>query len=115
MCTTHRTETFRSWLQETLDAEQIEDLAEYGADAGWPGLTYYSETGALYEAREPEIWDALSEDAADFGHASPLELVATFNGAKAVETDSQFRNLLVWYMAERTAREIADAGQKAER
>ena len=102
-------ETFHAWLQETLDAEQIADLAHYGAAGGFAGLTYYSETSALYEAYETEIWDALAEDAADFGHSSPLELVATFCGARNVETDTQFRNLAVWYIAERTAQEITDA------
>lgn len=99
--------TFREWLAEMLDAEQIEDLATHGADAGWPGLTYYRETRALYERFEGEIWEALERDAEDFGASSPLALVATFGGAGNVHGDDQLRNLLVWYMAERVAREMA--------
>ena len=41
-------QTFRSWLTETLDTDQIEDLAGHGADAGWPGLTYTSECCCLH-------------------------------------------------------------------
>jgi len=95
--------TFQDWLKETLDPDQIRDLAEHGAAAGFPGLTYYKETNALYDRFEDEIWQALEDDAEAFGFKTPLELIASFNGAKDVHGDSQFRNLLVWYLAERIA------------
>jgi hypothetical protein len=95
--------SFREWMQENMEPDTIRDLAEHGASAGWPGLTYYSETGKLYEEFEDEIWQALEDDAGDFGHKTPLEMIASFNGAKDVHSDVQLRNLLVWYLAERTA------------
>ena len=83
--------------------DTIADLARGGADAGWHGLTYYHDTTALYNAFHDEIWDALYEDAEEMGAAHPLALVAGFGGASNVGSDAQFKNLLVWYMAERIA------------
>lgn len=83
----------------------MRDLARHGAEGGFPGLTYYSDTSKLYDAHEDEIWEALSNDAEEMGSDSPLSLIASFGGASNVYNDSQFRNLLVWYMAERVARE----------
>jgi hypothetical protein len=107
--------TFAEALQDLLAGEddydtqaQLRDLASHGASTGWPGLTYYSDTGALYERYEDEIWAALDDDADSMGEPSALALVATFGGARDVSTDAQFRNLLVWYMAEREARRLAD-------
>ena len=85
--------------------DTMRDLARSGADAGFPGITYYRDTVALYEAHESEIWDALAEDADDMGYPNPLALIATFGGAGNVGSDDQLRNLLCWYMAERVARE----------
>ena len=105
MCTTM---TFRAWLTDTLDADQINDLACYGAAGGFPGLIYYCETSALYERYHDEIWGALYDDAQDFGYSNPLAFVADLGGSKDVATGGQFENLVVWHMAERTAREITD-------
>jgi hypothetical protein len=88
------------------DADDIlRDIARGGADAGHPGITYYSDTAALYEAHEGEIWDALYQDADDLGYDHPLALIATFGGAANVGSQTQLANLLVWYMAERIANE----------
>lgn len=100
--------TFREWMLDTLKPDTIRDLAEYGAAGGFPGLTYYSDTCALYEVYEDEIWESLWEQAEGFGHAHPLELIASFGDAKGVATDTQFKNLLVWYLAEETARQLVE-------
>lgn len=100
--------TFKDWLCEKLDEGEREDLARHGADAGWPGLTYYSDTCALYDRFADEIWDAIYEDAQSFGQTN-LELIASFNCAGDVGSDAQFKNMLVWFMAERVARELTGA------
>jgi hypothetical protein len=105
--------TFLEAIREGFGNDQeaddtLRDLAEHGADAGWPGLTYYTDTSALYRAHADEIWDALYEDAQDMGEPHPLALVATLGGAENVANDYQLENLLVWYMAERVARDFAD-------
>lgn len=98
--------TFESWLKANLEPSQIKDLASHGADAGWPGLTYYSETGELYEIYKDEIWKALSDDADEYGCQSVFEMIAGFGCARSVNCVETFENLMVWYMAERTARNL---------
>jgi len=77
-------------------------------DTGWQGLTYYKDTVALYEKFDDEIWKALYEDAETVGAPNVLQFIADFSGAKNVSNDAQFKNLLVWYMAEHVAREVVE-------
>ena len=100
--------TFRTWLTETLDAEQIEDLAGHGADAGWPGLTYTSECVELFDRFQDEIREALNEDTESYGYDSPEAFVATFGRSDMLWSEDGRKNLLAWYMAERTAHEITE-------
>ena len=82
-------------------AETLRDVASHGADAGFPGFTYYSDTGNFYSAHKALIWEALAEDAEDFGYDSVTDFVASFN-TKAHDA-TQFENLLAWYALERVA------------
>lgn len=98
--------TFEDALREAWGEEYddtLRDLARHGAEGGFPGLTYYRDTVALYDAHGPEIWEALAEDADAMGLAHPLALIASFGGAGNVYSAAQLANLLVWYMAERIA------------
>ena len=106
-------QTFAEDLRERFGGgdeatDTMRDLANHGADAGFPGITYYRDTVTMYEAHAEEIWQALEDDADDMGYAHPLALIATFGGATNVHSADQLANLLTWYMAERVAREIAD-------
>ena len=102
---------FEEWLKSNLDADQLKDLASHGADAGWPGLTYYSETCEAYERFKSEIWKALLEDADEFGCKSVFDMISNFGGAASVSCVEHFENLMVWYMAERTARNLDDSDE----
>lgn len=98
---------FRSWFEENL-SENATDIAQYGADAGYGGITYYEECVELYNHFETEIWDMLTEESENFGYKNPMEFVATFNRSDMTNDPDQFKNLLVWYACERVAREIVD-------
>lgn len=109
--------TFKDWMKEQYGENfrtTCSDIAEHGCACGFSGLTYYKDTCALYEEYQDEIWDALDEDADASGENSPLALVESFNGAENVGSDDQFRNLLVWYLAERIADEIRNEDEKDE-
>ena len=94
---------FREWLRATLDAEQITELAAHGADTGWPGLTYTSDCVELFERYAEEIREALHEDTEAFGYDSPEAFMATWRRSDMLWSEEGRKNLLVWYMAERTA------------
>jgi len=101
-----RANTFEQWLKANLDKGNLRDLAKYGASQGFPGLTYYQNTVVLYDKFHDEIWDLLWQQAKGMGFRCPLKLIASFNGAQDISTDIQFKNLLVWHMAEETARRL---------
>ena len=103
-----RAKNFEAWMKRNLSKGQLKDLAAHGADAGWPGLTYYKDTCKLYEKYKDEIWEWLLEDAEECGQ-SVFEMIAGFGGAKDVGSCDQFENLMVWYAAERVAREQTDS------
>ncbi len=99
--------TLKEWIHDNL-ADYLEDIATYGAREGFPGITYYTDTVALYDAHAQEIWDHLAEAADAHGYRHPLALVATFNGAENAWSDDQWKNLLVWHYAEAIATEASD-------
>lgn len=98
--------TFREFLIANLEAEDIEGIVEHGVDAGWPCLTYYRDTTAVYDRYADELWEMLGETADETGHSNRLELIASFGGAANVNTDDQFKCLIVWYAAEEVARAV---------
>lgn len=101
-----RAKTFKNWMKANFSKDQLRDIARYGADTGWGGLTYYSDTSALYRRFADEIWEALAEDAEALGHANVAEFIASFSRSDMLTSRQGFEQLVVWYMAERTARNL---------
>ena len=87
-----------------MDDEQLVDAANHGADAGWPGFTYYTDTSKFYEQNEEDIWAMLDDMASNFGSKNVLSLIAGFGGADSVSDDSTFKNLLSWAALEEVGR-----------
>ena len=98
--------TFKKWMLNQFTHNELADLCNHGAQNGFSGLIYYPETTALYNQYRDDIWDMLEEDRIQLGYQTCLELIASFNGAKNVGSENQYKNLLVWYAAERIAFEI---------
>ena len=95
--------TFKEWMLNQFTLNELADLCNYGAQGGFSGLIYYSETTALYDQYQDDIWEMLEEDRVQYGYQSCSELIASFNGAKDVSSDYQYKNLLVWYATEKIA------------
>lgn len=102
--------TFREWMSETLDPEDMRTLVVHGASAGIPGLIYYSDTSALYDRFADEIWAAMWRDAEAFGYPNTMAYLASVASGPNVcmEDEATFRNAMVWLMAERTAMDLYD-------
>ena len=98
--------TFRDWLLHQYTHNELADICKHGAQNGYHGLIYYSETTALYNRYHEEIWDLLNDNYDALGFSSCLELIASFQTASNVNSDTQFKNLLVWYAAEEIAFDI---------
>ena len=104
-----KAKTFESWMRHNFTKDEMKDIAEHGASCGFPGLTYYSDTVSLHDTFEDDIWDALYEECENMGSNNVMELIASFGGAKDVGSIDQFKNLLVWFMAERIAYRITES------
>lgn len=100
--------TFEQWLRNQYIHDELADIANHGAQSGFTGLIYYDETSDLYDHYSDEIWQMIEKDREDFGMKTCLELITSFNGAKDVANDAQFKNLLVWYAAERIAFKLTE-------
>lgn len=99
--------SFGAWMHRNFTKDEMKDIVNHGANCGYHHLTYYSDTVKLHDKFEDEIWDKLYEDAEnqDMGI---MEFIASFNGGKDIGNLSQLKNLLVWFMAEETARKLTN-------
>ena len=103
--------------------DDLQDIANHGADAGWSGFTYYSDTVKFFKAHRAEIVDLVKEYAEEFGQ-SPMAFVASFNCLKpAGEYEAEIAeclygrvsadnmtvpNALAWFALEEVARAETD-------
>ena len=106
--------TFEQWLRNQYTHNTLADITNHGAQSGFTGLIYYDETGSLYDHYSDEIWQMIEDDREDFDMKTCLELITSFNGAQDVASDAQFKNLLVWYAAERIAFKITEGEYSTE-
>jgi len=91
-------------IRRKLTLADLADVARHGADAGWPGFTYYHETARFYARHKEAIWDLLWNDCQVYGSNIPA-LIGSFN----ISTATEFENLLVWFALETVARNIIEA------
>jgi len=94
-------------MKEIYEDNELRDIARYGAQGGFHGLIYYSETCALYEEYYDDTWTMINEDVDNMG-ITHSAFITSFNGAKNVSDDQTFKNLLVWYAAEKVAYDLTE-------
>jgi hypothetical protein len=90
------------------EREILEDVNNHGADTGWSGFTYTSETVEFFDEHEEAIMELAQQDADDMGYANVAEFVASFNRADMADTMGGYKNLMAWYALETVARQIVD-------
>jgi hypothetical protein len=104
-----------------LDRDQLEDVARHGADAGWSGFTYYTDTVAFYKAHKGDILALAEQMAKDLGE-DMLTMISGFNCLKndklspteigealysgRGDAATTVRNAMAWFALEETAREL---------
>lgn len=101
-----RAKDFRSWFNANLRAS-AQDIANHGADSGFPCITYTSDTVKLFDRFEDEIWNMAVEQAEILGCKNVAEMIAGFNRADMLNDIDTFKNLMVWFACETLAQEIA--------
>jgi len=113
----------RAVIRQLGGRESLEDVANHGADSGFSGFTYYSETEPFAQRHREAILERLSEDAQELGYDSTLAMVRSFRCLKGETiTDGDLMralcrgknpvdgpnllNALAWYTLEEIAREL---------
>lgn len=100
-----RSKTFRAWFNANL-RDSARGIANHGADAGYPCITYTSDTVKIFDHFADEIWEMAVQDAEEFGNKNVCEMIAGFSRSDMLGSFDQFRNLMVWYACEKVAREL---------
>jgi hypothetical protein len=111
-------------IKQLGDAEYLEDAANHGADSGFPGFTYYSDTCQFFTDNKTEIIGLVKEMASEMDE-TPMDMVLGFRcldkddpdtvdeAGRALygtplEDDTQVVNALAWFALEEVARDYVD-------
>ena len=105
MTTETKPATFREWFKQNLAKDYGRDIANHGADAGYPHIRYTADTVELFDQYGDEIWEMAVEEAENMGCKNVAEMIAGFKRADRIGSLAKFKNLMVWYAVERLARE----------
>ena len=101
------------------------NIASYGADAGFVGFTYYSDTCKFFDDNKDLIFEQLLEDRANVGYNSLTEMLSSFRCFKDVDTydieaflinsddesneeQTTLKNGLAWYALESVAWQLEE-------
>jgi len=103
-----RAKTFKNWFDHNLK-EYAGDIANHGADCGYPYITYTRDTVRLFDRYGSAIWEMAVEDAESMGHRNVAEMLAEFRRTDMMDDLDRFKNLMVWYACEKLARDLEDA------
>lgn len=102
--------------------ERAGDVAKHGADGGFCGFSYYSDTVAFTKRQKAAILELAKQQADDFGSDSVYSMIAGFaclpefsasDIAEAIRNPrsgdrQQVFNALAWYALEEVARSFDD-------
>jgi hypothetical protein len=116
----------RAVVRQLGDRSYLEDIVNHGADAGFPGFTYYNDTTPFWKRNRKEITTLVMSMAQDLGE-QPAEMVAGFGCLKIPATDfeamqdvysalgngqpsddSTVPNALAWFALEEVARAMVE-------
>ena len=93
----------------------ISDVATHGCSGGTiSDLIYYEDTVKFYDDHQEEIWEELRNMSENMGFSIPF-ILSDFKGAKNVDSDHTFKNLLAWWICEHVAQRISDEREDGSR
>jgi len=113
----------RSVIRALGGRDDLEDVANHGANMGFPGFTYHKETVGFFKRHKADIIKSLEESADDFGEPvlkmvasfrcmegySELEIAKVLYGRADESSEyTQIANCLAWYALETVAHELTD-------
>jgi hypothetical protein len=102
-----RHKTFAAWFNANL-RDSASDIANHGADCGYPYITYNSDCAIIFDAYADEIWTMAVETADDMGAGNVCQMIGGFKRSDMLEDFTTFKTLMVWFACEELSRSIED-------
>jgi hypothetical protein len=93
--------TFKQWMKDNYDINELQDIAEHGCVSGVSGMIYYSETCKIYDQYAEELHDMIYQYEQDMGEM-PQYIVNELGCLTG------FKNAVVWFCAEVLAQEMTN-------
>ena len=107
----------------------LKNIANYGADSGFVGFTYYYDTCKFFDDNKELIFKQLLDDRLNIGYSSLTEMLSSFRCFKDVDTSdieaflinsddesnneqTTLKNGLAWYALETVARQLEEQIEK---
>ena len=100
--------------------ERAQDICSHGADGGYSGFIYYSDTVKFYEDHKAEIYSLVHNTSQEFGDESAIAFVKNFACLKESteeeigktlyggEVDTFVANALAWFALESVSYDYAN-------
>lgn len=93
--------TFKQWLSNQYDQDELKEIAYNGCESGCAGgLIYYSETTALYDLYADELHEQLGNYLDQTGEQIPSYISGHLGHLTG------FKNAMVWFVAEMYANDL---------
>ena len=105
--------SFRQWVLDQFNWNQIQDMAEHGVHSGLPGLSGLAQTTQLYEQFEDEVWEMLEDISEENGFDDVITYLNAMNAEGMITTPGQFKQLCVWLVAQEYAAGVVKVGENA--
>ena len=99
--------TFKQWMKDTYDRQELEDIAQNGCVGGVSGMIYYTETCALYDKHAEELHEVVYNFEQECGE-QPQYIVEELGDMV------RFKNAMVWFAAELYAQEMTSEDELEE-
>ena len=99
-----RHKSFNAWFDAKLK-DYARDIANHGADAGYPHISYNSDCAEIFDAYADEIWD-IAVSMADDMDENVGTMIGGFGRADMLDDWGTFKTLMVWFACEGRAREL---------
>ena len=104
--------TFKDWFKTNMK-DYAKDIANNGADSGYPNITYYYDTNVLFDEYENDILEMLKNTTENIGYDNIIDLLQTFNRKdilkgffETLKRDEQSKCLLVWFACEELSNQL---------
>jgi len=98
-----------------LSDEDLENVANHGADTGWAGFSYNDDLIDFFDKNEENIEKLAEQLAEDMGYENSFELANTFGRKDMLGMGvNGYKSLMSWFVLEEVARWRMDKKEEEE-